>query len=415
MITEFAIATGIVYGVQYIKDPCRKIRKKFNTVIYNNNLEYKIMKIINKNYGQDLIINLGNEGYTKLENIKDMIQTSLGANIYIEQNNNVSTATITVIKNIPKNIKFSPVKTNPWELYIAQSFKHENLISNLNKFPHVLVSGQTGCGKTEQIRIMLTNQIYNHSSRDINLYFSDLSDTNDFSIFKDCEQTKLYARNITESLNLFKYLEHLYSKRLKIFGKHNCKNIIEYNKQNYEKRMPYIYLVLDEFADYFPVNKLVKNYGEKQKCYNVLRELVRKVRKVGMFLIVGIQRPDTTVLDPSLRSGLCTKLGFSQNSNASSLTVCDSNDLTNIENRQALYMVGNKREWFNSLYITDKIINKYIKDSTYKATNIKNVEVNTNKKEYENVKDEYEIVDIKEYTETKELPSGKKSKRRVKL
>lgn len=416
MIAEFTIAAALVYGVQYIKDPARKIKKKFNDVMACNNLQYKILKIITKDYGFDLIVVLGNQGYEKLESSKDMLQTSLGTSIYIQQNKNFSTATINAIGNIKDNIKFEPIQTKPYELYVSQSFKGEKLTSNLNKFPHVLVSGQTGCGKTEQIRIMLTNQICSHNSRDINLYFSDLSDTNDFSIFKKCEQTKVYAKNIKESLNLFNYLEHIYSKRLGIFEKHYCKNIVEYNKQQYEKRMPYIYLVLDEFADYYPVNRLVKDYTSKQRCYNMLRELVRKARKVGIFLIIGIQRPDTTVLDPSLRSGLCTKLGFSQNSNASSLTVCDTNELTNIENRQGLYMVGNRREWFKSLYITDKIIKKYIKNSTFKADNIKNVEVTDLVKVSNNpFSDDHKTITVKEYTEIKKLPKNKKSKRRVKL
>jgi len=404
MITEFAIATGIVCGVNYLKNPATKIKKDFNRVMSNNNLDYKIMQISNKDYGYNLIINLGYQGYEKLESTKDMLETALGYKIYIEQNKNLKTAVMDMIRPI-SNVKFEPMKIQPYELYIGKSFTQRAIISNMNKFPHVLVSGQTGCGKTEEIRIILTNLIYNYSKRDINLYFSDLSDTNDFIVFQNCNQTKFYARNIYDSLKLFKYLMHLYTKRLSIFAKFNCKNILEYNKKNHEKRMSYVYLILDEFADYFPANQHMVYYKEKQECYNILRELIRKSRKAGIFLIVGIQRPDTTVLDPSLRSGLCTKIAFSQNNNASSLTVCDSNELTNIENRQALFMAGNKREWFRTLDVNDKIIKKYVANSYIISKPYKENSPNKTTN----------IVDVKKYTEIKELPSRKKSKRRIKL
>lgn len=404
MITEFTIATGIVYGIKYFKNDKIKIKKNFNKIMLNNNLDYKIIKIINEEYGYNVLVNLGLQGYVKLEKTKDMIETALGYHAYIEQNNNLKTATINLVKSIT-NIKFSPIKTAPYELYISKSFTNHNIISNMTKFPHVLVSGQTGSGKTEQIRIMLTNLIYNYTNRDVNLYFSDLSDTNDFSIFKHCNHTKAYVKNITDSLKLFSYLKHLYTKRLLIFSKYNCKNISEYNRINYSKRMAYIYVILDEFADYFPANREVDNYIEKQKCYNLLKELVRKVRKIGMFLIIGIQRPDTTVLDPSLRSGLCTKIAFSQNSNASSLTVCDTNELTNIENRQALFMAGNKREWFKSLDISDKLISQYICNSFI---------IKTQDKEHTDSKKQ-DYIDIRKYTKIRKVSNGKKSKRRVKL
>lgn len=130
--------------------------------------------------------------------------------------------------------------------------------------------------------------------------------------------------------------------------------------------MNYNYLVLDEMADYYPVNKIEDNYEQKVSCYNLLKHMVRKFRKCGIFLLIGIQRPDTTVLDASLKSGLCTKIGFSQNNDASSLVVADTTELTNIENRKALLMYGNKRQWFKTLYINDKIINQYINSSVIK-------------------------------------------------
>lgn len=405
MFTEIALTAGAYYGYKYLKDTKRKIKQVFYKIIE----DYNIIDIKESEFGYSLIINLKNIGFEKLEASKSLLEASYGHKVYIIQNENLSTATVNVVtKRLSDNTKFIPRVTKPYEIYAGLSYKFTDLTSNLNKFPHILVSGQTGSGKTEIIRLILTNHIYNYSDRDINFYFSDLSDMCDFDIFRQCKQTKGYARTIGESKQLFEYILHIYSKRLEIFAKNNCKNIREYNERCHEKRMAYIYLVLDEFADYFPVNKFEDNYEGKVKCYNILKHIVRKVRKSGIFLIVGIQRPDTTVLDPSLRSGLCTKIGFSQNTNSSSLVVCDTTELTNIENRAGLFMMGNIRENFKSLYIDDNLIKKYIKNSIiYNKSNFNKF------LKQENVKEQ-----VKE--ETKQIPHSdtktkKKTKSKVKI
>lgn len=365
MITEFMLAGALLKGYDVVKNrDSYTIKTKFNRLMQEKKLGYKAIEAVKTDYGYKLIASILNQGFDKLKSCEDILKTCYGHNIEIQQNDNLKTATIYIIINsITNTTKFEPIKTKPYEIYIGLSNKRQKLISNLNKFPHVLVSGQTGSGKTEIIRAIVANHIYNHSDRDINIYFSDMSAMCDFDIFIDCKQVKGYARTIEESEQLFNYLIHLYEKRLSIFAKHKVKNIVEYNNLNYNKRMSYIDLVLDEFADYFPTSKLEDSYDLKVKCYNIIKHMVRKFRKVGINLIIGIQRPDTTVLDASLRSGLCTKIGFSQNTDSSSLVVCDTTELTNIENRKALLMYGNTREWFKSLYIDDELIKHYIKDS----------------------------------------------------
>ncbi|KEH91604.1 cell division FtsK/SpoIIIE (plasmid) [Clostridium botulinum C/D str. BKT12695] len=365
MITEFTItAAGMYLYERVLKRVLYKIRKEINNIFYKNNLEYNIINVEENQFGYTVIVSLNGIGYDKLDNLKDNIETCLSYNTYITQNDNLKTATIDIItERLSDTTKFSPVTTKPYEFYCGLNLKFEHLKSDLTRFPHVLVSGQTSSGKTEIIRLCITNLIHNFSDRDINIYFSDLSDMCDYEIFKNCKQVKGYAKTIEESEQLFEHLMHIYKKRLSIFSSKSCKNIKEYNKSFNSKRMSYIYLVLDEFADYFPQNQYEDDYKSKVKCYNILKHMVRKFRKSGIFLVIGIQRPDTTVLDPSLRSNLCTKIGFSQNTNSSSLVVCDTDELTNIENRKGLFMYGNTREWFKSLYIDDKLIKYYIKNS----------------------------------------------------
>ncbi|MFL0198154.1 FtsK/SpoIIIE domain-containing protein [Clostridium sp. WILCCON 0269] len=367
------VELGVIGILKYAHDKYKNLdlycmKREIKKILQDSKLDYYTVMEVKRSlpWGYEVVISLNGKGFTELETVKENIETKLGYETHIEQNNNLKTATIKIIVlPVTEDTKFQPYETKQYEIYCSLSQTMQALVVNLKKFPHVLVSGQTGCGKTEEIRLILTNLINNHNSRDINIFFSELSGMDDYGIFQSCKQVKGYAKDIRESEKLFTYMMHLYTKRLEIFIRNGCKNISEYNEKFYQRRMSYDYIVMDEMADYFPV-KADEDFKLKENVYNMLRHAIRKFRKVGIFLIIGIQRPDTTVLDPSLKSGLCTKIGFSQNNDASSLVVADTNELTNIENRKALLMYGNQKQWFKSLFIDDKLIGKYIKDSIVK-------------------------------------------------
>lgn len=367
MFVELGAIGTIAYGYRrWNSRDVYYMKKEIKKILIQNKLDhYTIIDV--KRYlawGYSIVINLNGKGFEKLKEIKDNIETKLGYEVFIEQNKNLKTATIKVVVfPVNENTKFKPYKTKPFEIYTGISYTMQELIVNMRKFPNVLVSGQVGAGKTEIIRVLLCNLISNFTERDVNVYFADLADVADYDVFQKCRQVKGYAKTLEETEKLFNYLIHVYTKRLEIFGGNSCKNIQEYNEKFYSKRMAYTFLVLDEFGDYFPVNKLEDSYQIKVRCYNLIKHMTRKFRKVGIYLIVGIQRPDTSILDPNLKANLCTKIGFSQNNDASSLVICDTTELANIENRKALLMYGNKRVWFKSLYIDDDLITSYIKSS----------------------------------------------------
>lgn len=369
MFVELALFGGLKFAHNRWKyRDIYYMKKEINKILEDNKLDFYTVMEVKRSlpWGYSIEISLNGKGFDKLEAATPLIETKLGYSTYIEQNNNLKTATIKVIVlPITEKTKFVPVKTRPFEVFCGLSYTMQELIVNLQKSPHILISGSTGTGKTELIRMIITNLIGNFTDRDINIFFSDLSDMCDFSIFENCKQVKGYAKDISESEKLFNYLMHLYTKRLEIFAKNGCKNIAEYNERFYKKRMPYTFVIMDEIADYYPV-KTDKDVELKEKLYNMLRHFARKFRKVGFFLLIGVQRPDTSVLDPNLKANLCTKIGFSQTSDASSLVCCDTTELTNLENRKALLMWGNQRIYFKSLFINDKLIMEYIKSSIVK-------------------------------------------------
>lgn len=397
MITEMGIATTLVAGYNLYKyRDYYKENRMFRNTMKVKNKEFYIIGTQLTGYGTEFIISLKNKEFKELESLKDLLKNNFKGDVEIEQKNN-GTAIVKIIKK-ELNEKFSPVKIKPYEVYIGLDNHFEPIIVNLNQYPHILISGATGSGKTQELKLMLTNLINKNDERDINIYFSNISESNDFKSFIKCKQVKAYTEKIDESLKMLEYINHVYSKRLDIFKKHNVADIKEYNEKFPNKKMTYDYLVLDEFADYFPSNKLEDDYETKIKCYNILKHLVRKGRKCGIFLIIALQRSDTSVLDPSLKSNLCTKISFSQTNAASSLVICDSTELVGLRPRVFMTMYGSNKIWSKSLYIDDYIIKKYVNES------VSDHKLNTFLEPISEVKQDNKVVELK----------NKKSKKVVK-
>ncbi len=336
----------IFSGLYYLTSDKYIINFKFNKIFKKYDLDYSVYSISKTYYDKQIKIKLGFTGYDKLLILKDVIECAFNCDVQFIHDKNKSTATIYLIKL--KDIDYCPSVLDGNFIYISNDYQGKELIIDMNKSPHVLCSGNVGTGKTEEIKIILTNLIYNKHSL---IYMADLSLVNDYNIL--CSTFTEYCRSLETSEQLFKNLLNEYEYRLKLFTKYKCKNIIEYNSLE-NMYLKYIYLVLDEFADFFTSSK--KDIL-KQSCNELLRELIRKSRKVGIFVICGIQQTNSNILDTNIKCCFCTKICFSQNSNTNSINVCDTGELLNLENRKALLISNTQREYFKTSTINNQIIN----------------------------------------------------------
>lgn len=373
MITEFVIAGALQYGYVKINKLIKESKYKegikgFYTIAKNGDLPFKVIDGSEEEYGYRLVISLKGDTYEKLEKCKELLEVEYGAEVELIQNDNYKTATMYILKNKLNDTdhKYKPIQCKPYEVFISLDNKFKPIIADMNEKPHILDTGATGTGKSQELKIMLCNLIHSNQNNEAEIYFSNISRTTDFRKFKNCKQVKGYVDNLDDSLKLFEYILRLFKKRMAIFEKYDCDDIKQYNKKCPEKQMSYVYTVIDEYAQYFPEGESDPNYKIKVKCKFALKEIARLCRKAGLILVICVQRPDTTVLDPNTRSNLTTKVAFAQENGASSLTVCDSYELMNIPNRKFLYMSGHIRQWGRSLYIDDNIIKKVIKPSVIK-------------------------------------------------
>jgi hypothetical protein len=125
-----------------------------------------------------------------------------------------------------------------------------------------------------------------------------------------------------------------------------------------------IIVAIDEMPEFMPKTEKIdgKDHEYKLLIQEMMNKLVKQARNIGLFFIVGIQRPDLNDLLPNMKANFRIKLAFAQENSASSKVVCDNDDAVGLPSREALYIVGATRKRFKTLYFTDDTTKEILKD-----------------------------------------------------
>lgn len=375
MITEFLLAGALQFGYVKINKMIRESKyrddiRAFKDLCLKHKLPYKIIETCHEEYGTKLIVSLKGDTFSTLEKHNDELQINTSSKVEIIQNENIKTATIYILKNKLNDIdnKFEPMVVKPSEVYIGLDNKFNPMIIDLNDYPHLICSGSTGVGKSEELKIIVANSIKFNKDNLLNIHICNVGHTGDFDDFIDCKQVKSFSQEYDEIQKQFEYILHTYDNRIETFRRYGVKNIKQFNNKfkNSPKKMPTIFLLIDEIASLYPNGEFDKNVAIKSELFNSLCDMGRRVRKAGIFLLVGIQRPSRQVFNPELKQNLNIKIGFNQNNTASSLVAMDNEKVAKIGRRNFLVEYGCEEHWARSLYIDDDMVKDIIKDSVVK-------------------------------------------------
>jgi primosomal protein N' len=202
MISEILLGVGVLYCIKKIINRTQnKIENDFMKITYrlnNNDLMNrqeelpKIEEIIMENYGYTIIISLSwGITFDKFEKYLQAYKEGLQLDsIHCKVKKGI--VTLHCIENYHFK-QFEPVKLKPNYLLIGDGL-HQNVIVDMNKFPHVLIGGDTGSGKSRVLLVILTNLI--HTSN-VSLYLLQVR-KNDLGVFANCHQVKVFSKTLDE-------------------------------------------------------------------------------------------------------------------------------------------------------------------------------------------------------------------------
>lgn len=216
-------------------------------------------------------------------------------------------------------------------IVIGRTIQNENYTFDLAKMPHLLVAGATGQGKSVGLNAIITSLLYRKHPAELKFVLIDPKMV-EFSPFSKIEKhflAKMESEDeaiITDPRKAVYTLNSLcveMENRLELCKQAHTRNIVEYNEkfisrnlnpENGHRFLPYIVVIIDEFADLIMTAKEVEA--------PVMR-LAQKARAVGIHLIVATQRPDVRVITGGIKANFPARIAFRVMQMTDSRTIID--------------------------------------------------------------------------------------------
>ncbi len=215
---------------------------------------------------------------------------------------------------------------------LGKNIAGENYIADLSKMPHLLVAGATGQGKSVGINAILMSLLYKKHPSQLKLVLIDPKKV-ELSLYKMIENhflAKLPGDDepiITDTKKVVYTLNALCQEmdtRYDLLKDGHVRNIKEYNEKFIQRRLnpneghhylPYIVLVIDEFAD------LMMTAGKEIET--PIARLAQLARAVGIHLIIATQRPSVNIITGIIKANFPARIAFKVTSKVDSRTILD--------------------------------------------------------------------------------------------
>lgn len=299
---------------------------------------------------------------SKIKNLEDDIALSLSAlgiriiapipgrgTIGIEvPNKNPKTVSM---RSVIASTKFQNAEM---ELPIAfgKTISNETFVVDLAKMPHMLMAGATGQGKSVGLNAVLTSLLYKKHPAEVKFILVDPKKV-ELTLFNKIERhylAKLPDTDeaiITDTNKVINTLNSLcieMDNRYDLLKDAMVRNIKEYNTKFKNRKLnpndghhflPYIVLVIDEFAD------LIMTAGKEVET--PIARLAQLARAIGIHLIIATQRPSVNVITGIIKANFPARLAFRVTSKIDSRTILDNSGADQLIGRgDMLFTQGNE-------------------------------------------------------------------------
>ncbi len=215
---------------------------------------------------------------------------------------------------------------------IGKTISNETYLIDLAKMPHILVAGATGQGKSVGVNAIITSLLYKKHPSQLKFVFIDPKkvELNLYSIIEKHYLAKLPDEEEAVITDIQKVKTTLNSinvemdSRYDLLKKAHTRNLKEYNKKFISRKlnpdkghkfMPYIVVIIDEFAD------LIMTAGKEIEL--PIARIAQLARAVGIHMIIATQRPSVTIITGVIKANFPARIAFKVASMIDSRTILD--------------------------------------------------------------------------------------------
>lgn len=223
-------------------------------------------------------------------------------------------------------------------LALGKGIAGEPVLTDLAKMPHLLVAGTTGAGKSVAVHAMLMSLLFRSSPEEVRLLLVDPKML-ELNVYNGIPHLLTQViTDVTQAKNALSWVVNEMESRYRLMSELGVRNIGSYNREVKRaadagkpltrpvdegetgeelKAMPYIVVVIDEFAD------MVMVIGKQVE--QMIARLAQKARAAGIHLILATQRPSVDVITGLIKANIPSRIALQVSSKTDSRTIIDCN------------------------------------------------------------------------------------------
>lgn len=270
--------------------------------------------------------------------------------------------------NIPIDVstmikqEFTKKSADPTRSIMGIQPDSTNVMNPISKAPHFLVAGTTGSGKSVFINSLLITMMSQATPDELKLAIIDPK-TVEFTAYKDLPYMLVNpVTDMSKANNLVIYLTNVMDKRYRDLADKGVKNLEEYNEKAEKEgfpKLPFIVLVIDEFAD------LISQFKEVDKP---VARIGQKARAAGIHMIIATQSPRREVITGLIKANVPSRVSLMVANSTESQIVLDETGGEKLKPRGDFWLKmngGNKVRGQAPYVSNDEIDNifKYIREN----------------------------------------------------
>jgi S-DNA-T family DNA segregation ATPase FtsK/SpoIIIE len=238
---------------------------------------------------------------------------------------------------------------SPLTLGLGKDIAGHPVVADLGKMPHLLVAGTTGSGKSVCVNALLISLLYKSKPDEVRLILIDPKML-ELNVYEGIAHLLTpVVTDMKEAANALRWCVGEMDSRYELMAGLGVRNIAGFNRKVKEaieagepiedptfnpdvhppgtqpqklKPLPYIVVVVDEFADLFMV--------VGKKIEELIARITQKARAAGIHLILATQRPSVDVVTGLIKSNIPTRIAFQVSSRVDSRTILDQMGAENL-------------------------------------------------------------------------------------
>jgi len=232
----------------------------------------------------------------------------------------------------------------PLSLALGKDIAGSPVITDLSKMPHLLVAGTTGSGKSVCVNSMILSILYKSTADEVRLIMVDPKML-ELSVYQGIPHLLApVVTDMNDAANALRWSVAEMERRYKLMSALGVRNIAGYNRKITEadkraqpifdplvpegnepeklNKMPFIVIIIDEFAD------MIMVVGKKVE--ELIVRLAQKARAAGIHLVLATQRPSVDVITGLIKSNVPSRIAFQVSSKMDSRVILDQMGAENL-------------------------------------------------------------------------------------